>query len=80
MPLIKRGSFDLFTVHGNAASEAASVSELDTVATIREATRRVQPLPLKFPTSKDTRGLGLKSLRLKQGFEGFLAGCIQQDE
>ena len=74
MALIQHGSFDAFSAKVAAAERAGrpSLGMLRTLSAIGEATRAVQPAPLEFDVSSDPRGLALKSLKLTQGFEGFL--------
>ncbi len=74
MALIQHGSFDNFSAAATAkALEAqAAIGGLRTFSMLREAARDVQPVPIEFKTSATPRGLALKSIKLMQGFEGFL--------
>lgn len=74
MALIQHGSFDNFSAAATAGARAAraAIGALRTFSMLREATRDVQPVPIEFEASDTPRGLALKSIRLTQGFEGFL--------
>lgn len=74
MALIKNGSIDSFsaTVAQSVLSTKPNLGVFRTLSEIGEATRSVQPAPLEFSTSATSQGLSLKSLKLTQGFEGFL--------
>jgi hypothetical protein len=74
MALIQRGSFEDFSMRVAAPVRAgrAALGALETVRQVREATRAVQPVSLEFDVSTEPRGLALKSVKITQGFEGFL--------
>lgn len=74
MALIQHGSFEAFSAKVAAPAQAGrpALGTLRTLAHVREATRVVQPVSLEFDVSTGPRGLALKSLKLTQGFEGFL--------
>lgn len=76
MPLKVNSSIDSLSVKpivpSFATESTSAVAELNTLALAREASREVQPLALELQTSPEPRGLGLKSIRLDQGFEGFM--------
>ena len=78
--LIQHGSFDCFSAAATARVQAdrAAVGELRTFSALREATRDVQPVPIEFRASDTPRGLALKSIMLKKGFEGFLQNLFNQ--
>jgi len=78
MALIKHGSFGDFAA--NVSPDALesltldkSVEILDTVGVLEEATRPAQTATIQFPVSAEARGLVLKSMMFKEGFEGFLS-------
>jgi len=74
MAVIQRGSFDALsaTLAPSARVSRPGLATLRTLSALREATRAVQPAPLEFDVSSGPRGFALKSLKLMQGFEGFL--------
>jgi len=78
MALIQRGSLDNFSAKVAASRRATrpALGALRTLGALAEATRAVQPTPLEFDVSTSPRGLALKSLKLTQGFEGFLQDLL----
>jgi len=50
----------------------SALSRFSTVREAREVTRAFQPVNLEYQVSAERRGLALKSLTLRKGFEGFL--------
>ena len=78
MALIQHGSFGNFSAAATASARAgrAAIGPLRTFSMLGEATRDVQPVPIEFHASDTPRGLALKSIKLTQGFEGFLEGVF----
>jgi len=74
MSLIRHGSLDAFaaTVVAPESAGLPNLGRLRTFSDVGEAIRAVQPAMLELPASSESRGLALKSLKLTQGFEGFL--------
>jgi hypothetical protein len=74
MAIIKHGSFEEFsaTVTTQAQRAQSALAGLKTFSVLLEATRSVQPVPVQFAVSNSPRGLALKSVKLTQGFDGFL--------
>ena len=78
MALIQHGSLDNFsaTLASPVVATWPTLSGLRTLANLRESTRAIQPAPLAFDVSSTPRGLAIKSLKLTQGFEGFLGNLF----
>lgn len=78
MALIQHGSMDDFSasVAAPVLATRPTLGGLRTLANLREATRTIQPVPLAFDVSSAPRGLALKSLKLTQGFDGFLGNIF----
>jgi hypothetical protein len=78
MALIVKGSLDDFSavVATKERADFPALRDLKTFSVLREATRKVQPVPVEFVTSDTPRGLALKSIKLTKGFEGFLGDIL----
>ena len=78
MAIIRAGSLDDFSAVVTARERAVLpvLCGLDRFSVLRETTRSVQPVPIEFERSDSRRGLALKSLKLTEGFEGFLQGLL----
>lgn len=74
MAIITEGAIGAFSarVKPSAARKSRGLTALHSLSLLTEATRAVQPVPVEFVSSNDRRGVGLKSICLKRGFEGFL--------
>lgn len=86
MALFRRGSFSDFAATisappgvADAGGDIAGLESLDTVASVAQATRTIQPATLSFPVSPDRRGLAVKAIRLTKGAEGFLAELFKPE-
>lgn len=73
MALIEYGSFENFAVSFQPAAFDIneSVRGLTTFSAVREATRRVQGMPIEFKAAVGDCGIALKSIKLDKKFGGF---------
>lgn len=73
MPLIRQGYFDDLTVRLQPRKVKPTwFDSIQNYGASREVQRDTEPTKLDFPTSGEPRGLALQSLKLLDGFEGFL--------
>lgn len=74
MALIKVGSINNFavTTKETVKKQKPFLKGIKTFATLGEVSRDVPTDSFEFVTSTDQRGVGLKSIQLTEGFEGFL--------
>jgi len=74
MAIIPYGSFGKLsaTVTAQKRKARSTLAGLQTFSLLLEATRAVQPVSVEFVVADSPRGLALKSIKLTQGFEGFL--------
>ncbi len=74
MALIKVGTLNNFAVTANetAKKQLPCLKGITTFSALNELSRAVSPGSFDLITSKNKRGIGLKSLTLTKGFEGFL--------
>ena len=81
MALIEHGSLNQFSalVHRDHRTAVPAFEGLDQLRLIRQAARQEQPMRLELPVSDSPRGLGLKSLTLRRGFEGFMQRVFNDD-
>jgi hypothetical protein len=54
------------------------VGDFKELRTLEAATRLLQPLPLMFTHAYETRGLAVKSIKLKTRFDGLLGGVFNR--
>jgi len=59
-------------------ASALNVGDFRDFRTLEATTELLQPLPLRFTVAPETRGLALKSLKLKKGFDGLLGGIFNR--
>ena len=52
------------------------LKEFTRAGDLEQVTRNEQPVPVDYIVSPDNRGLAIKSITLKEGFEGFLGKLI----
>ena len=80
MALIKVGSLNNFAVAANttAKKQQPFLKSIRTFYALNELSRVVPPGSFGLITSKDKRGIGLKSLTLTEGFEGFLQKILHK--
>ncbi|MGC8774223.1 MAG: hypothetical protein ACP5R6_03025 [Chlorobaculum sp.] len=78
MALIKAGSIDHFTVRASASKVKAFpfLENISTFAEMGEVTRKILPDSFEYAQSAEARGLSLKSLKLTEGFNGFLGNVF----
>lgn len=95
MALIQQGSFEdvsatiqketlpqsVLGALGDRAFEASggALWNFKTLRMLRQVTRVAQPSPLTFTTSDTPRGLALKSIRLTEGFDGFMSDVFNEE-
>jgi hypothetical protein len=83
MALIKKGSLNDFAVKANykIASSIPELKGITTLAAAGEVRRDLEEKKDTFEliTSKDKRGISIKNLMLKKGFEGFLENIFDKD-
>lgn len=74
MALIKTGSINDFNVivKSPVKKKSPSLDRIRTFSEMREISRAVEPDSFDLITSKDPRGIGLKSIKLEKSFDGFL--------
>lgn len=72
MSFIHQGNFGALSAGVAPHRQRPGLDSLTHIHQVVEATRAIQPVSLQFRTSKDRRGLALRALELKQGFEGIL--------
>jgi hypothetical protein len=74
MALIKVGSINDFAVNVNDAAKRKKpfLKGIHTFSALNEISRDVPPDSFDLITSEEQRGVGLKSIMLNEGFEGFL--------
>lgn len=74
MALIKIGSINNFAVSANetAIRHKPYLKRIRNFSALNEVSRDIAPNTFDIVTSTDQRGIGLKSITLKNGFEGFL--------
>jgi hypothetical protein len=79
--LIRSGDYNDFTASAIVRPELrelhASLEGLRTLGELANATREAQPVGVGLKRSAHTRGLALKSLKLTEGFEGFLPNLFK---
>ncbi len=82
MALIKVGSMNNFAVTANegAKSEMPFLKRINTFSALKEISRTFPPGSFELITSKDKRGIGLNSLTLTEGFEGFMQKFLHPDD
>jgi hypothetical protein len=78
MALIKVGSINNFAVGANetAKKDRPFLEGINTFSALNEISRDVSSDSFEFITSQDARGVGLKSIKLTAGFEGFLQNFL----
>lgn len=78
MALIKAGSIDQFAVTAAESKVKAFpfLEKITTFAELREVTRTTLPDSFEYTQSVEARGLSLKSLKLTEGFNGFLGNVF----
>lgn len=82
MPLISVGSFSDFSLSadiGPVTKGSRKIKQFHTLSATRELARELQTVPLVFDVTKDNRGLGLKAIKLLEGFEGFLQNLLNKN-
>lgn len=74
MALIKVGSINNFAVSANvnAMKQKPFLKGIRSFSALNEVSRNIPPDSFELITSTDQRGIGLKSIQLTEGFEGFL--------
>jgi hypothetical protein len=77
MALITSGSIRDFSVELQTPS--AGAPEIENFAVLAEVSRGVPANTFAALVSPETRGLGLQSLRLDEGFQGFLTRLLGRD-
>jgi hypothetical protein len=80
MALIKVGSISNFavTTKATALKQKPFLKGIKSLAALAEVSRDVPTDSFDFVTSSDMRGVGLKSIQLTEGFEGFLQKFLNQ--
>ena len=78
MTLIKVGSINDFAVKAkeNVLKEKSFLKGINTFLSLNEVSRDIPPNSFELITSSDQRGIGLHSIELKEGFEGFLQNYL----
>lgn len=78
MALIKAGSIDHFAVRATESKVKAFplLEKISTFAELSEMTRAISPEFFEYSQSAEARGLSLKSLKLTEGFNGFLGNIF----
>jgi hypothetical protein len=74
MALIEFGSIDSFSVSAKASAmkQKPYLKGIRSFSELREVSSGIPPDSFELITSTDQRGVGLKSIHLTKGFEGFL--------
>lgn len=74
MALIKVGSINSFAVETSkiVKKQKPFLNGINTFSTMSEVSKDIPPDSFEFVTSSEKRGVGLKSIQLTEGFEGFL--------
>lgn len=80
MAIITHGSFGDLTATFSvpAIKVRPALQNLRKFSVLREATRDVQAERIEFPQSPEARGLALKSILLREGFEGLLQNVFNK--
>lgn len=82
MALIEIGSINSFAVSANARAmkQKPYLRGIRSFSELKEVSSNIPPDSFELITSTDQRGVGLKSLQLTEGFEGFLQDFLNKTD
>lgn len=80
MALIEVGSINNFAVSANSdlIKHKPFLRSIRSISALNEVSKQITESSFELITSKDRRGVGLKSIKLTEGFEGFMQNFLNK--